>query len=194
MQTIMYNDIYRLTKAVIEGRKPLTRRGIDPQPVTARHWNPEIHGTSDLYCRDERGLCQLLDENGKVINPRYKVGEIVAVAQRYADIDDFDIALMYSGTAAWNNKMFVKAELMPHQQKCISVRAERLQDISDDDCLKEGIIYLEEFGKYYFGSKARGFYFDSAREAFASLIDKVGKKGDWESNPFVWRYEFELLK
>lgn len=29
-------------------------------------------------------------------------------------------------------------------------------------------------------------------EAFAALIDKVSGKGAWESNPFVFVYEFEL--
>lgn len=36
--------------------------------------------------------------------------------------------------------------------------------------------------------------FDTPREAFAALIDKVSGKGTWESNPYVWAYEFELMK
>ena len=36
--------------------------------------------------------------------------------------------------------------------------------------------------------------FDTPREAFAALIDKVSGKGTWESNPYVWVYEFELMK
>ena len=42
------------------------------------------------------------------------------------------------------------------------------------------------------GNKDNGF--DTPREAFAALIDKVSGKGTWESNPYVWAYEFELMK
>ena len=41
-------------------------------------------------------------------------------------------------------------------------------------------------------TKTNGF--DTPREAFAALIDKVSGKGTWESNPYVWAYEFELMK
>lgn len=34
----------------------------------------------------------------------------------------------------------------------------------------------------------------TARDAFSTLIDKVNSKGTWESNPFVWVYDFELVK
>lgn len=40
----------------------------------------------------------------------------------------------------------------------------------------------------------RGLWIDTPREAFAALIDKVSGKGTWESNPYVWAYEFELMK
>lgn len=45
---------------------------------------------------------------------------------------------------------------------------------------------------YYFdrADKDQGFYFNSPREAFAALIDKVSGAGTWDSNPFVVIYEF----
>ena len=55
---------------------------------------------------------------------------------------------------------------------------------------------LEQFPPSIFyefeGNKDNGF--DTPREAFAALIDKVSGKGTWESNPYVWVYEFELMK
>ena len=63
--------------------------------------------------------------------------------------------------------MFSKAELMPHQIRITDVRCERLQDISDSECLREGVQYIEEIEKYYLERTDReeGFYFDSPREA-----------------------------
>ena len=100
----------------------------------------------------------------------------------------------------WGNKMFVKAEYMPHRIRITNIRAERLQDISEEDCLKEGIkfdfLYDEKF-PYFFTvqnkHKSR-WNFRTAKEAFAALIDKTSGKGTWDKNPWVFVYEFELVK
>jgi len=80
------------------------------------------------------------------------------------------------------------------------VSAERLQDISDEDCFKEGIkidrtfpddevIYLNGLQGF---KKAKGEkHYKTPREAFAALIDKTCGKGTWKSNPFVWVYDFK---
>lgn len=136
----------------------------------------------------------------------FRVGEVVAVAQSYCSIADelieavvprWDVICQIVGAtnAGWNNKMFVKPELMPYRIRITGIRVERLQDISDEDCLREGLQFLSEIGRYYFErTGCEGFYFDTPREAFASLIDKVSGRGTWESNPWVFVYEFELLK
>lgn len=94
--------------------------------------------------------------------------------------------------------MFVKAELMPHHIKITNVRVERLQDISYKDCISEGI---EACGYDYEGREIYSFrYCDkwyegyrTGKKAYADLIDKVGKRGTWESNPWVFVYEFKLV-
>ena len=100
--------------------------------------------------------------------------------------------------------MFVKSYACKHHIKITKVKIERLQDISDEDCLKEGIVrqevisdespFLYAYDAFldgdnkYFASR----WFRSPEEAFAVLIDKVSGKGTWESNPFVFAYEFRL--
>lgn len=104
-----------------------------------------------------------------------------------------------SKNRGWSNKMFVKPELMPHQIKITNVRIERLQDISDEDCLAEGI-QIGQCGSadthfmdvYYIPNEIQPYCFP--KDAYAALIDKVGKKGDWDSNPYVFVYDFELIK
>ena len=98
----------------------------------------------------------------------------------------------------WGNKMFVKADLMPHHIEITNIKIERLQDISDGDCLKEGIIhaYTDNDGIkiYHTPHTKRGFLStDIAQQAFAVLIDKVSGKCTWERNPFVFAYEFKLV-
>lgn len=137
-------------------------------------------------------------EGGSIFRMPYKVGEIVAVAQSYNSFyNDECNPNLFPDRAGWINKMYVKPKLMPHRVRIISVRVERLQDISDDDCLKEGIeefaIHSTASGKAYTFNGINESY-KTPREAYASLIDKVSGKGTWERNPYVFVYDFELLK
>lgn len=200
MKKMMFNDRYGLTQAVIHGRKTVTRRIVDPQGKyeELRWWQPCIEFEECLYGYTE-------NEGWEVIEPRYNVGEIVAVAQRYDSflhpnngVIEHDYQTTALASKGWDNKMFVKADLMPHQIQIRDLRIERLQDISDD-YFKEGITFLvsADDGRIQWGyadEHLRYYMFDSPREAFASLIDKVSGRGTWDRNPFVWRIEFELVK
>lgn len=102
--------------------------------------------------------------------------------------------------AGWLNKMLVKAEYMPHQIRITGIHCERLQDISDEDCFREGISesWYESTDTTTYGyadeKKGTAVEFDTPRKAFAALIDKVSGRGTWASNPWVVVYEFELVK
>lgn len=201
MQKIMFNDKYGLTQAVLNGRKTQTRRFV-PREFFTLQW-------------DERGDTLVVEnEYGEFIDIRdtkfclCKVGEIVAIAQSYKDIfsafsqhhnPQLNICVKNpTDTAGWNNKMFVKAEVMPHQIRITKVRIEKLQDISDEDCLAEGIEFNCNAQSYYVDyHKETGYMLwlgPTAREAYAALIDKISRKAIWESNPYVFVYEFELIK
>lgn len=52
------------------------------------------------------------------------------------------------------------------------------------------VIEVYDDGDYYF-SLAQEF---PASEAYADLIDKVSGMGSWHNNPFVFAYDFELVK
>ena len=131
---------------------------------------------------------------------RYKLGEVVAVAQKYKDIAldmPVELAAELIKQPGWNNKMFVKADLMPHRIRITNIRVERLQDISEDDCLKEGIwrddnVGLEGVTYWYHGLANSSFR--TPQEAYASLIDRISGKDTWASNPYVFVYDFELIK
>ena len=212
----MFNDKFGLTQAVLDGRKTMTRRIIKcPRTfrgewvagfnIHRRHSDKKIVDWPCMYDADERefGMGEIL--------PKYKLGEVVAIAQSYKDVDRFHRKgknadyLEYLDSIlpelklhpGWTNKMFVKADLMPRHIEFTDRKVERLQDISDEDCLKEGIIHVSTFlgQKIYHTPHVNGSYLSTnvAQEAFAYLIDKVSGKGTWEENPFVWVYEFKLF-
>ena len=114
----MFNDKYGLTEAVLSGRKTMTRR-------------IEKDTCFDL-CLDKEGLVieKLWFEDDYYFNAfinnvllashktRYKVGEIVAIAQDYWESlspNDLKSNNINNESKGWRNKMFIKPNLMPHQ-------------------------------------------------------------------------------
>lgn len=220
MKKIMFNDKFGLTQAVLDGRKTMTRRIIEIDecvrfPIIRfrplEKWEKKVVNPNYVFNGHVYAVYNELDLLCHLVKPRYEIGEVVAIAQSYMDVDRFhrkgknadyleylDSILpelkLYPG---WGNKMFVKADLMPHHIKITGIKVERLQDISDEDCLKEGIIHVSTFlgQKIYHTPHVNGSYLSTnvAQEAFAYLIDKVSGKGTWESNPFVFAYEFVLF-
>lgn len=178
MKKILFNDKFGLTQAVLEGRKTMTRRICKDQS-----WSK-----SDI-------LAFNYDRLTLMTPPNYLIGEVVAIAQAYKDIynDAYHIGL-YGRTAGWTNKMYVAAYRMPHHIKITNIRVERLQDITDDDCLKEGIQVLKggfrNQDAYTF--KGDKVWWKTPREAFAALIDKVSGRGTWDNNPMMLVYEFDI--
>ena len=124
----------------------------------------------------------------------------MAIAQSYHNLNKSGYTApewldhVCESSAGYENKMFVRADLMPHHIKITDVKVERLQDISDEDILKEGVYQFDEL---FYVSKDIGYApevaFPTAREAFWYLIDSISGKGTWESNPFVAAYSFELI-
>ena len=205
MKKIMFNDRFCLTDAVLQGRKTVTRRIITPQPTYSEmsgiNWKGYAYGIgsnnpTDAYRNFITGM-----EYSKSCN-RYRVGEVLAVAQCYDTIigtllePNGMVRAWIPESAGYRNKMFVKAELMPHQIEIIDVRAERLQDITDEDCIKEGIIPVHtDDGVVYQWRETigpRSAWIRTPKSAYACLIDSIDGKGTWDNNPYVFRYEFKL--
>ena len=195
MKKIMFNDQYCLTKAVLEGRKTQTRR-IIPQSVIDMAEEYQVgyyDGTFDAISLEDILIDTKYFVGHKQLG-RYAVGEEIAIAQAYRDCKRI---MCLRDTAGWDNKMFVNAIFMPHKILITNICVERLQDISDKDCMLEGIDRVDKCIGYWKQESNGGLsFYDAAtyREAFAKLIDKVSGKGTWESNPLVFVYDFVLVK
>lgn len=217
MKKILFNDKHSLTQAVLDGRKTTTRRIVTDKKL--HYWKcscPDmvivrVPESQKLKTDDDNTYFGIKDKISSeyycdTITSPYKVGEVVAIAQSYLDLSLAEVSQWKSNgnkttinsLAGWTNKLFVKAELMPHHIRITNIEIEKLQGISDEDCLKEGI-YKGQCGSadthfmdaYYYKGDIQPYC--TPREAFAVLIDKISGKGTWSSNPYVFVYEFELV-
>lgn len=191
----MFNDKYVLTQAVLEGRKTQTRR-------IAYTGNATINDCGICVEPKNFGRATLFRGTDEIAHSRYNIGEEVAVAQAYCMLivdrgySDKEI-LEIACSKGWVNKKYVKSDLMPHRIRITDIRAERLQDISEEDCFAEGVVQQHGEGAngeiYSYIPYEKPLY-STPREAYAALIDKISGKGTWASNPYVFVYEFELIK
>lgn len=204
MKKIMFSDKHGLTAAVLAGTKTQTRRIINAMPK-----DPKIA----YGLEDEAGYVHLLDGYIVVAKSKFNVGEVVAVAQSYFDIKtsansyrppiwkgykDWHKYLdtLPTDGAGYHNKMFVKSELMPNHIRIENIRVERLQDISDKDCLAEGIVKYSD-GVYTYIEGGKKYYhreLDTPQKAYGVLINKIYGLGTWMINPWVFVYNFKLVK
>ena len=226
MKKIMFNDRYGLTQAVLDGKKTMTRRII---PIG-------LYNQTDWKSVEEGDYEAVVDGDGDYHDirccGRYQIGEDVAIAQAYETIrwpslPYIEMKAIYDEvihSKGWKNKMFVRADLMPHRIRITDIKVEKLQDISIEDCEKEGIIHVnwrqylkqdiddfspqpykdhniwtlpffeESFLDSWAEQKQGEFAAVSPDIAFAVLIDKISGKGTWMRNPWVFAYEFELTQ
>lgn len=193
MKKIMFNDQYGLTQAVLEGRKTQTRRIAYQKPF-------KYNCNCGFYTEGKnKGKLTINDGNEIVAKSTYKIGEVVAVAQRYSDIPFANDIFIRAVPIGWRNKMFVKSSLMPHQIKITNIRCERLQDISTDDCMKEGIFCshikgIDDAFSYDAtnDSFVKKWWYRTPIEAYKMLSCKLHLH--WGSNPLVFVYDFVLVK
>ena len=185
MQKIMFNEHFGLQQATFDGSKTMTRRKV-PSMIMKDALAYQSHHIDDEKAYEK----YILD------HAPYKVGEIVAVAQRYRDIypnADFEMidGEFMTESRGWSNKMYVKAEYMIRHIKITGIKVEGLAGISDEDCLREGIIDTGSGFTCY--KRAVLPLFRTPYAAFKALIDKLNRRGFFETNPLVFAYSYEII-
>lgn len=195
MKKIMFNNTYGLTQAVKQGYKTMTRRIL--------YLSEEDEALLDQAF--DWDLCEsdILDRYAQ-----YQVGEIVAVAESYHELNKQGYLApewldhTCEDSAGYENKMFVRADLMPQRIRFTERRIERLRSISGADCLKEGIMMDPITGWYYVPNlylhrkkknTAGPTLFEYPEAAYYTLCKKLRMVLDNSANPWVIAYTFELL-
>lgn len=180
-------------QSILNGSKVMFREVIKPQPEF-----PPIEGQLRF---SDREILQ--------IKCPYQVGETIFVKETFAlktkGGHRFNFAPFISYEAASKDFSFMK-RVSPVRMKqehsrltlrIKSVKVERLADISEEDCLKEGVETFMNFGEIAYidySKKHHALY--NARESFATLWNSTHKKPEekWEANPWVFAYEYEVIK
>ena len=225
MKGLMFKP--EMVEAIAQGRKTVTRRldGLkeinrepekyEPMPViTGATWMPALWC---FYTEDSF--------NGIDVKPRYHPGEVVYLKEgwrlgwyRYkkdAEVtfkDDVRIAFPWNewlekhtqfgagkldGGDQWRSSMFLPEKFARTFLRIKDVRPERLQEITEEDAIKEGIQYWQEVDMFRDYSKP----YDAAAwsrdpiYSYQTLWDSINKPPfDWDSNCWVWRYAFEKVE
>ena len=200
----MFSDKFGLTEAVLTERKTMTRRNAGalnhPLVTDISEWGIDNKGKVYVTITYSTGF----KEN---VYPTYQPGEEVAIGQKYIDLKDNDAfyeALQKAdpsfplecikGEKGCYNKMYVKAAWMPHRIRITNVRYERIQDISEMDILCEGVYYYKCGIDSGYTTRGLGYNFPTARGAFETLITKMQGEKAWADNPYVFVYEFYLIR
>lgn len=158
--------------------------------------------------------------NEATVKPRYTIGEVIYLKEPYYKAESGRIVYRFdcpdcispplNSTIKWKNKLFMPESVARYFIRITGVRIEPLQDIRDEDCIKEGIIEKRAEGRDLTDNNSISAYgipematdttvyatdwYDTPREAYAVLFDSINGKGTWHSNPFVWVYDYELIR
>lgn len=183
-----------MVRAILEGRKTQTRRVVK-SPF-------EIHANGFITKPDKH------DRFNLVVLP-YKPGDILWVREtwqykNYGDYgytpDDFIYKADPNETwvGPWRPAIHMPYEASRIHLKIKNVRVERLQDITEEDAIAEGIKEYMEFNgvvKYWIDDLSLGVgdMPRSAKKAFEIIWNSIyAKRGyGWDINPWVWVIEFE---
>lgn len=174
-----------MVKAILEGRKTMTRRIIKPQPND--NWETEEGESILKYCP--------YGEIGDVLWVRetFSINNLFANGIKYtykADLSE-DVNLL-----KWKPSIFMPKEACRIWLQIADIKTERLQDISEEDAIKEGVEKLIKFGqpagyKDYLNVPEIGF--TTAKESFRTLWISINGEESWNQNPWVWCVSFKRL-
>lgn len=204
----------QMVRALLGGRKTQTRRSVKPQPeLTERSgfsWNGALYGAGSDERETNRNFAHAKCPYGRP-------GDRIWVRETFGDCGE---RLVYRADTDDGAKCKVKRWTpsihMPRWASRIlleitDVRIERLNSISDADCIAEGIIPVpkdrdddHQFWRDYHLSSDGTFCVHSPRESIESLWKSVRGKsfeqeedtapGSWQANPWVWVIEFKRIE
>lgn len=213
MKPILFNTA--MVRAILDGEKTCTRRVLK----LPKHIEKQRNGLYILCAEGSTYSDKEFKDVIDYINPPYKVGDILYIRETWANTwtPDSDIGFVYKADGEpknfpyWGNAKQGKHEVwmpsihMPKEVariflKVTSVKAERLQDIDEEQAKKEGarkISWYQPFGtkiedeQKYVGSLVN--HEINYKTGFADIWDRTVKeeKYSWEGNPWVWVIEFE---
>lgn len=227
-----------MVQAILDGRKTITRRIINPQPAPCDHssfieasWRNEpttwqcFDDSNEWYCaRCGNGV----DYEGNGMKCRQgKAGDILWVREtwrKFCYVDEYgythfdderieyaadnpepiyeldaDGAQVFNKDGSekmipWKPSIHMPKVACRLKLKIVSIRVERLHDITEEEAIREGIepmpaIWGTPQWRDYVNGGSTGWPCNS----FVSLWTSINGDDSWKDNPWVWRIEFTVL-
>lgn len=211
---ILFNT--EMVMALLNGTKTCTRRVIKPQPKSklcytfagsgCRTWGYPSPSAHEIWGEEYKLPDDIAKENlAKRWNPPYHTDDILYVRETWCKglnrylyrADYLDSEKFYKNgkeiKMKWKPSIHMPKEAARIWLKVTDVRVERLQEITVDDCHREGInIATSSVTDGETLKRNHNF----SLEKFETLWDSTIKKSDldrygWDANPYVWVIEFE---
>lgn len=106
---------------------------------------------------------------------------------------DFD-ASEIEAHIRWKPSIFMPRWASRITLEVTAVRVERLQEISREDAIAEGIFFDEHLDGYVSDSDGRSFHGSDPRISYMHLWNSINGPGSWDINPWVWVLSFRRIK
>jgi hypothetical protein len=88
----------------------------------------------------------------------------------------------------WRPSIFMPRKASRITLEITAVRLERLQEISEEDAIAEGVERNVDDGVTYWGPIGEGHV--DPRVAYRWLWEDINGRGSWDANPWVWAISF----
>jgi hypothetical protein len=188
-----------MVQAILEGRKTQTRRIVKPQPKKELDffgWKlPE-------YIQVAFGRGAKTESLHKF--PFGQVGDMLWVRETYINLnsvneepnyvykaDQPNFHVNFASGEKWKPSIHMPKLACRIWLKITNVRVERLQGITEEDAIKEGVNKTNSVNEWYYMKNV--YSTDSPIIAFERLWQSINGKESWNDNPWVWVIEFERI-
>ncbi|MBK7885494.1 MAG: hypothetical protein IPJ81_18145 [Chitinophagaceae bacterium] len=208
-----------MVQAILAGRKTMTRRIVKPQPTINEIGNVNFsfkkHGGINVPIEDlNKPFIGILDDC-----PYGQLGDVLWVRETWCYMDASPNNCAYkedfgSEPVSWNWKpsIYMSKEVCRLFLKVKSIKVERLQDITEEDAIAEGVQDASctdhttcPSSLCKDGCSAKGTYYNyptdfdgepcySAVESFEQLWQSINGEKSWDANPWVWVIKFERIE
>ena len=207
-----------MVQAILAGRKTMTRRIIKPQPTMYDFENHKALAFEEPFTKPGYiavGVDRVKECPSYLRCPYGQIGDVLWVRETWSQLDmDYravegklngeefkgcPIAYKANNDApehfgCWRPSIFMPRYAARLFLKVTNIRVERLQDITEEDAIAEGVLWNR--AKKINELEKSNNIIDNAKTLFMRLWDSINAKRGygWDINPWVWVVEFERVE
>jgi len=206
-QPILFNTL--MVQRHLEGRKTMTRRVVKTQPIDGKFsaFKNKVTGEVSIAFRTEKTL------NHTIYCPFGKIGDVLWVRETFFDCSNYTEAPLFQkvenmilykadnafiGEHKWKPSIHMPRKACRLKLQLINISAEPLQNISEEDSIKEGCFKYGPFGEYAgslhpSGGAMKYRAYQKASSAFKCIWESVYGEQSWKANKIVWVLEYKII-